>query len=82
MYVPLSAIAADPLLWCVRGRDYFVLNPDVVEDEASEEQLERWGLILKRLLMLTFALHAFVWRYVSFRASLLVPTVSLGRRSR
>lgn len=74
VFVPLPALIHNPKLWCIAGRDWYVLNPDVVEDEAADKQLERWRDNGRVSWFLFCVAHIWWWHASeSFLLSLAVP---------
>ena len=74
IFVPLEAIARYPDEWCgIERRDYYVLNPDVMENEATEESLDRWRVNMRILFFALGLLHLYVWNHYNGIIGLLVP---------
>ena len=59
-------------------RVYYVVNPDVDEDEDTEGELDLWSGYVHSLLLLTLGLHVAAWFEYGFLSSLAVPAASLA----
>ena len=78
IFVPLAVIARHPERFCgIEGRDYYVLNPDVMEDEATEESLDSWRYGMRSGIFVSGFAHIYVWNHYNVFVGLLVPLLLL-----
>ena len=76
IFVPISSIAKHPEQFCgIERRDYYVLNPDVMEDEATENSLDNWRHGIRTSLFITGMLHIYVWYRYNIVVSAIVPAI-------
>ena len=92
VFVLLSQIVKHPELYCSHpdpaknargrpdypgGRLYFVINPDVQEDDDTEEELDLWAGYFHMLLVVTASAHIASWHHFGFRGSFTAPVVAV-----
>lgn len=75
VFVPLAEIARHPEKFCVDDRDYYVLNPDVMEDDATEEALKNWRHGMRNVLFVSGLIHMYVWDNYGSVVGVLVPVM-------
>eukprot|EP00943_MAST-04B_sp_MAST-4B-sp1_P000692 g692.t1 len=76
-FVPLASIADNPSFWCLADRDYYVLNPDVMEDELTAIALEVWKNRIFQFFSCQAFLHLFIWLTYDFVAGLVFITAMI-----
>ena len=70
-FVPLCSIVQNPNIWCETDRDYYVLNPDVMEDELTLLALETWKQRLLQFFSIACFFHLLIWFMYGFSAGLI-----------